>query len=324
MDNVQNQERQIVYALSNITVSKKILDLPDIKALKEELEDAQTNENRLDRLRQEKKEGNFLSNWLNDRDEKIEEAQLDLSRSVSRLTQKSSQLLIFNTAISKVLAEQQGFLEAQQGMLMAQAERIEDQNARIFEQQELLSKQQTEINEANRGLMEAKGITQEQAQKLVGCVNRVTESEDKIAAANRALREEIEQRLVVGVEDCVTHLNKSLDAYGQQLSTFKQVMSENLVTQSVKLTAELNEVRKNLAENFDHFQTESRDAISLGHRDIQAVLDKRLELLSEMREEFTRLRISQKKQLVWGSLAIGLVASLASIAFAWPWIKAIL
>lgn len=50
MNYAQNQERQIVHALSNITVPRKFLDRSDIKTLIEELvseqKNAQTNERR--------------------------------------------------------------------------------------------------------------------------------------------------------------------------------------------------------------------------------------------------------------------------------------
>ncbi|MEW3673737.1 hypothetical protein QOZ77_31500, partial [Pseudomonas aeruginosa] len=107
----------------------------------------------------------------------------------------SSQLLIFNTAISKVLCDQQKVLLRQQEMLEEQAEQLKLQNQEILEHQKKLQIQQEAIREANQGLMEAKGVTADQARKLVGCVQRVEATEERVAEVNRQLLREIEQQL---------------------------------------------------------------------------------------------------------------------------------
>src|SRR5690606_9176297 len=131
----------------------------------------------LERARSEQKNGNAITNWWNDRNDAVQDAQIDLNRSIGTLTEKTSQLLIVNTAISKVLHDQQGILLQQQDQLQQQASTLQEQNNQILDQQKALERQQQEINAANKGLMEAKGISQEQAQKLVGCVALVTEAE---------------------------------------------------------------------------------------------------------------------------------------------------
>lgn len=186
------RELEVVKAFSALTIPEKIFQDSKIRELIEgmiaETKSVNDESRRLQRLREEKKDGNFVSNLWHDRDEKVKAAQLDLNQAMGRLTQRSSQLLVVNTAISKVLSEQQTLLLRQQKTLATQAKELERQNEKILAQQELLAEQQRGLNAANQGLLEAKGLTQEQAIKLVGCVTRVTEAESKIDAANEALR----------------------------------------------------------------------------------------------------------------------------------------
>lgn len=101
-----------------------------------------------------------MGNWWDDRGEKIQDAQLDLNQTVGRLTAKSSQLLIVNTAISKVLTDQRRIL-----LWAARHTQATDQHSgtgkigKFSEQQNLLEKQQQDINKANQDCWR-QGITQ--------------------------------------------------------------------------------------------------------------------------------------------------------------------
>lgn len=192
-------ELEIIQAFSTVTVPERILRDSNVKELirsmVDEQDKVQNNARNLEKARQDKKDGNFFGNLTNGRADKVQEAQLDLSASIGQLTQKSSQLLVVNTAISKVLSDQQNILLKQQTLLKQQASDLKDQNQTILAQQLQLSEQQKAINAANEGLLTAKGVTQEQAQKLVGCVVRVTEAEQKIDVANAEVLAAVEQRL---------------------------------------------------------------------------------------------------------------------------------
>lgn len=104
---LNKQELEIIQVFSSVSVPEKIIRDSNIKELIQgmtaEQEAVHADARRLERLRQEKKEGNFIGNWWHDRDDKVQDAQIDLNKTIGRLTQKSSQLLIVNTAISKVL-----------------------------------------------------------------------------------------------------------------------------------------------------------------------------------------------------------------------------
>jgi len=205
-----SQELQIVQAFSSLEVPERIIRESNIKELLHGLnadqEKVLSEADRLNRLRGEKKDGNFVGNWFHGRSDKIQEAQLDLNASIGQLTQKSSQLLVVNTAISKVLSDQQNLLLQQQQLLKQQADELVAQNQRILDQQVQLGEQQKAINAANQGLLEAKGLTQEQAQQLVGCVKQVREAEQRIDAAHQALRDEVIRDLGVASAQCVSQL----------------------------------------------------------------------------------------------------------------------
>lgn len=265
------QELQIIKAFSSVDVPKRIIRDSNIKALLNEMlaeQDAvQSDASRLKRLRQEEKDGNFIGNWWNDRDEKVQEAQLDLNQSIGRLTQKSSQLLIVNTAISKVLNDQQRILLEQQNILKRQTDTLEEQNRKILEQQNMLEKQQQGINKANQGLLEAKGITQEQAQQLVGCVKLFKEVENRISAANLALRSGVEQYLRDSVEQCLGSLNSGFAEQEQRYDTFEQQLTAAFSTQSQHAQAELARFASDSAE----FKVDIRQQLQVH---IQTILEK--------------------------------------------------
>lgn len=246
MTALNKQELQIIQAFSSVDVPERIFRESNIKELihgmTAEQEAVQSDARRLERLRQEKKDGNFIGNLWNGRDDKVQDAQIDLNKSIGRLTQKSSQLLIVNTAISKVLNDQQRILLNQQNILKQQTDTLEEQNSKILEQQKLLEKQQREINQANEGLMEAKGLTQEQAQQLVGCVKRVTEAESRISAANQALRLGVEHYLNESVAQCLGRVEISFAEQEQRHTDFEQQIISTFSAQSQQTQAELENI----------------------------------------------------------------------------------
>lgn len=252
MTELNTQELQIIQAFSSMDVPERIMRDSNIRELVHgmvsEQDAVQSDAKRLERLRQEKKNGNFIGNWWHDRDDKVQDAQIDLNKSIGRLTQKSSQLLIVNTAISKVLNDQQHILLEQQQTLQRQTATLEEQNRKILAQQLLLEKQQQDINQANQGLMEAKGLTQEQAQQLVGCVKLVREAESRISVANQALKSGVEQYLNDSVAQCQGHLDAGFAEQEQRHDAFKQQVTRAFSAQSQRAEAELERIAAESAE----------------------------------------------------------------------------
>ncbi|GKW01434.1 hypothetical protein PEC301877_02490 [Pectobacterium carotovorum subsp. carotovorum] len=231
MSLLNKQELQVIQAFSSADLPERLFRDSNIKELisgmTEDQQTVQKSAKDLDRLRREQRDGNFITNWWNDRDDLLQDAQIDLNKSIGRLTQKSSQLLIVNTALSKLLNQQQQILLNQQNILEGQTHSLAEQNEQILKQQVLLEEQQKEINKANQGLMEAKGLTQEQAKQLIGCVKRVTEAENKIGEANATLLTELEQRIAKSASDFAQQLQGDLAEQERRYNILEQMMADN-------------------------------------------------------------------------------------------------
>lgn len=236
-------ELQIIQAFSTVTVPERILRDSNVKELIrsmiDEQDKVQKNAGALDKARKEKNDGNIIGNWWNDRGDKVQEAQLDLSTSIGNLTQKSSQLLVVNTAISKVLSDQQTILLTQQDLLKQQSVRLEAQNQNILDQQLQLAQQQQAINAANEGLLNARGVTQEQAQKLVGCVVRVTQAEQKIDAANAQVRADVTHRLDAALAQCADSVAAADGRVAGWLDAHADTVDKRLDTAATQVARDL-------------------------------------------------------------------------------------
>lgn len=161
MSSLAGREIQIVNALSSADLPESLIGQSCVKelirAVRDAQQDASSAAKRLAQARSTKTNSNAISNWWNNTEDKVKDAQLNLTTTVANLNRHSSQLLIFNTAISKVLCNQQDILLRQQKVLEEQAENLRRQNHDIFNHQKALEVQQEKISKANQGLMEAKG-----------------------------------------------------------------------------------------------------------------------------------------------------------------------
>ncbi|WP_150130888.1 hypothetical protein [Janthinobacterium sp. LM6] len=244
------KELQIIKAFSAVTLPENTLNERQIKELVstmiQEQDSVRSDAERLDKLRQEQKDGSTYNNWKENRSEKIQEAQIDLNKSIGRLTRQTSQLLLVNTAISKVLSDQQAILLSQQDILSLQANQLRQHDEKFAHQQILFSEDQKTITEANENLLLAAGKSQEQATALMRCMARVMESEKKIAAANSELLASLEQRFRQSVEDCLTRMDKGLAEHAEQRVADENRLQDSMRVQSGNLRAELETSNKKL------------------------------------------------------------------------------
>lgn len=204
-DRRSGQELQIVQAFSSMEVSERIIRSADIRELVGGMLSAQDevgrNAEEVERARQEKKGGSLIGNWWKDRDDKLLDAQIDLQKSIGSLSRKSSQLLIVNAAISRVLSDQQRSLLQQQNMLKQQADLLEEQNRRILGQQRALEQQQREVDAASQGWLEARDLSAEQTDQLAGSMRRLEQAELQMEALNQQLISSVAEDLVTVVSD---------------------------------------------------------------------------------------------------------------------------
>jgi hypothetical protein len=175
---------EVVEVFSNIQVPQEVFNASSLKNILGEVSEAKKNAiakgDDLSRALKNKEEASFFDKIFTNYDKDITASQISLNQSISQLTLRSTDLLVVNTYMATVLNNQQKLLIQQQNKLEEQAELLFMQNEKIFAQQTLLENQQKEINKANQGLLEAKGLTQEQAQQLVGCIVKVQQAENRI------------------------------------------------------------------------------------------------------------------------------------------------
>lgn len=257
MDKRKKQELIIVNAISQMVIPSDAFENSEFKEIISNFKEAQNKVDSdlcdIERTRNEVKDGSVIGNWWNNRKDKLQDAQLDLNKSVGLLTKQSSDLILFNTAISKVLVSQQNLLHEQQEMLRAQASKLDAQNKNIEEHQIKLSSQQEEIIKTNNGLLEAKGITREQAEKLVGCVRRVEATEQKLEISNQKLEHSFTARIVA----CEGHAESIKAEVDEALYSYSQETAVRLEAYSTECHSALEGLRGQLSKVELKIHTES-------------------------------------------------------------------
>lgn len=223
---------QIVQAFSEVDVPESLYKGSNVARLVQNLQETRDgvkrSNDRLGKLRIEKDNETWYEGWNPfgvSTEEKIEEEHLKLNRQMATLAQHSSELLVVNTALSKVLCDQQQLLLDQQGILARQAEDIKNQNGRIQDGQEQLAAFQTRQLASNDVL----GI------RLVGIANRLEELaqaavsfEQAVASAHARTLEAIELRLAEqheAAEHATESLRESVNGWRAESDRAMQALS---------------------------------------------------------------------------------------------------
>lgn len=283
-----SKELEVVRTLSKIEIPKEMLGNTSVgnmlSGIVEAKERAKKGGNALDKARKEKEEGNLFGNWWHSRNASIRAAELDVAKSVGDLSAKSADLLILNTYLASVLNDQQSVLSQQQGKLDKQTLDLINQNAIIMKQQDMLASQQIEINKANEGLLKAKGVSSEQAKKLIGCVESVESAEinlkrytveqvGKVKFSQEALSERLTLEMHKNNNIIVDMINDAADDNERQIKDVKQgiedqkmaheanvrqlwngikLIQEELVNQLTSSINELDSKHQVYAQNVNH------------------------------------------------------------------------
>ena len=309
MTSLNNQELQVLQAFSNANIPESIFKSSNISELVNGMLNSQAtvknNAARLENLRQDVKDGNFFGNWLNDRKDKVQDAQIDLNRSIGLLTEQSSQLLIFNTILSKALGDQQEILLQQQNQLKQQTDDLEATNLKILDQQKELENQQKEINKANQGLLEAKGVTQEQAQKLVGCVQSVSTAEKKIFTANDELQVRVARLLNETIERCNSELSSGFIAIDLKNELLAKQLTDKLSENITITRSDLDSLGRKINDVMEHtthkLAEQTKVIFEKTNAQDEALNKQSADLIQQLKsiENFMTLDLSQKSQKLY-------------------------
>ncbi|THG82312.1 hypothetical protein E5198_09405 [Pseudomonas sp. A-1] len=273
----------VVNAFSKVDIPKDVFESSKLHELVSGIQsDRKTvisDVERIERLRREVSDGNFVSNLVKGRKGKLQDAQLDLNSSIGSLTERSSQLLVLNTAISKLLMDQQEMLIRQQKSLEKQAAEIEKQNKEIAEHQRALSEQQDKTDKVTKGLLELTDLTSEQAVQLIDCVDRVETAEARLEHANRELRVDLENRFEDAVSVCLKRLKEISDGlsgdYSKLSQTLRSELQSSLRSADEKLSAQAlaaEQFGRALAQRQAEFEQQLTSAFSTQSQHAQAEL----------------------------------------------------
>lgn len=245
MNALNQQAMAIVATFSSLEIPETMHFQVSINELVREMETVQDtvqlNAKRLERFHRDQKHGHILGNARMKQYENLQDAQVDLSRSIGSLTEKTVQFLIFTAAMSKVLSDQQA-------TLMRQADEIRAQNAIISDQQAAIEAQQHNINVANQGLMVARGINQSQAAQLVNCVERVEQAQASIELAHVGLHEAVEASLQIALAQSQAQLDGNLTENSARIDTVESRVGAQFSEQALKFRTALSDVAYDLSD----------------------------------------------------------------------------
>lgn len=217
---------------TNALVAAIATEHETVEADAQRLEGLRKYKQRLGMMRQRNKADPLLGSLIDTQEDKVQEAQTELGKSTGRLTQTSLQLLLANTATAEVHGVHQKALQEQQQSLQQQTDKLKDQAQQLLAQHKIIQQEQALIHTAHRGLMQAHGITKEQALQLVGCVEQVTQAEQRLAAANLQLRTALEHQLQATTQECLDQLNTGFSSLDLRQRSFEEQISSTLSAQS--------------------------------------------------------------------------------------------
>lgn len=229
---VKKSAQKLVDTPTNALVTAIAAEHETVETDTKRLEVLRKYKQRLGMMRQQNKTDAMLGRLIDTQEDKVQEAQTELGKSTGRLTHTSLQLLLANTATAEVHGVHQKALQEQQKSLQQQADKLKDQAQQLLAQHKIIKQEQALIHTAHHGLMQAHGITKEQALQLVGCVEQVTQAEQRLAAANLQLRTALEQKLETTAQECIDQLNTGFSSLNLRQRSFEEQISSTLSAQS--------------------------------------------------------------------------------------------
>lgn len=316
----QHRSLQIVQAFSEVNVPESLYQGSNVSRLvqnlKETRDGVKSSNERLGKLRTEKENQAWyevLSPFGDSTAEKIEEEHLTLNRRLATLAQHSSELLVVNTALSKVLCDQQQLLLDQQGALARQSEDIKDQNGRIQDGQEQLAAFQARQLASNDALgMRMQAV----ANRLAELAQRVVNFEQAVASAHARTLEAMDERLAE-LQEAAEHDNESLRVSVNRWRSESDRAIQALVAEQRLADSRLAEQRERAHRDHEAAWT-AIDGLNAGRRrDLGSLTERLAALVSEQSVAQARMaaldaRLDVLRRVI--SLAAVAVAAATGIA----------
>lgn len=136
-----SQQMQLVQALSSLGERPDLMIGTDVSKVLQGINKAQEQlKNASSELKARLTEhaNKAWYNIIDDTESRLRDAELNNTRAITELSSRSTELLLFNTAISKVICDMQGVLLQQQGTLDQQTQGLEKQNEAVLANTEVL------------------------------------------------------------------------------------------------------------------------------------------------------------------------------------------
>ncbi len=301
----QQRSLQIVQAFSEVVVPESLYKGSNIARLVQDIEKSrkgvESSNDTLSKLRTAKERQSLIDRlipWGESPEEKIQGAHLNLNRQMATLAQHSSELLVVNTALSKVLCDQQQLLLDQQGVLARQTEDIESQNDRIKEGQKQLAAFQAQHLASNEAMgLRMVGV----ADRLEDLARRVVSFELEVASAHARTLEAMDAQLtemqataehaIEGVRACVGGWRAESDHAIQTLCAEQRLADSRLVEQRERAHRDHEAMRA----AFDELHAGSQREIGSLTKELatlvtaQSIAQTRMETLNTRVDAFRRL-----------------------------------
>lgn len=230
MSSITDEELRIIEALSSVNIPDEVFRNSNISYLVDDMIKDQTavdlNSKKLAQLFLSNQEEGVVSQGVEANISPLQEKSTHLKELIENLEKKSSQLLIINITLSKVINDQQKNLLSQKNQLIEQQQQVDTFGQRLVETETIVKKQTKELADFSLQLLK---------------------NEKKIEDSSNALIWDLEQKIYDSNEQCLDQLNAGFAEQQEFYNTFEQEIMDFL---SDKFQ-EVKDEQENLSTDID-------------------------------------------------------------------------
>lgn len=205
MSSITDEELRIIEALSSVNIPDEVFRNSNISYLVDDMIKDQTavdlNSKKLAQSFLSNQEEGVVSQGVEANISPLQEKSTHLKELIENLEKKSSQLLIINITLSKVINDQQKNLLSQKNQLIEQQQQVDTFGQRLVETETVVKKQTKELADFSLQLLK---------------------NEKKIEDSSNALIWDLEQKIYDSNEQCLDQLNAGFAEQQEFYNTFEQ------------------------------------------------------------------------------------------------------
>lgn len=205
MSSITDEELRIIEALSSVNIPDEVFRNSNISYLVDDMIKDQTavdlNSKKLAQSFLSNQEEGVVSQGVEANISPLQEKSTHLKELIENLEKKSSQLLIINITLSKVINDQQKNLLSQKNQLIEQQQQVDTFGQRLVETETIVKKQTKELADFSLQLLK---------------------NEKKIEDSSNALIWDLEQKIYDSNEQCLDQLNAGFAEQQEFYNTFEQ------------------------------------------------------------------------------------------------------